>query len=155
MNKLKKILLLFILTVFGTILNAQWIPCTPCSPNPCLFGNLTNTTNCDIVFEVLFPGNPQCTPNLLMVIPANTNIPLPYSITCHNCIDGPCSCPIGLKILDPVDQITPLGNVNLSNYTPPILVTNNYLTSAGGCSPRFNVRYNFISGTNIDIDITL
>lgn len=154
MQKLKKIILLSILTVFGTVLHAQWTPCKPCNPDPCLYGNLTNTSGCDIIFEVLFPGNPQCTPNLLIVVPANTNTPLPYSITCHKCIDGPCSCPIGLKILDPFDQSTPLGNVVFSNYVPPAIVINNYITAASGCSPGFNVQFNFISGSNVNIDIT-
>jgi hypothetical protein len=153
MKKLKEIFLLSILTVVGTALHAQWTPCKPCNPDPCLYGNLTNSTNCEIIFEVLFPGNPQCTPNLLLVIPANTTTSIPYAITCHKCIDGPCSCPIGLKLLDPVDQSTSLGTINFSNYSPPATVTNNYSTMAP-CSQTLNVIYTLKSGSEVDIQIT-
>lgn len=148
---MKKLILLSILAIASSLLHAQWTPCKPCNPDPCLYGNLTNTTGCEIVFEVLFPGNPQCTPNLLLILPPNSG-PVPYSITCHKCIDGPCSCPIGLKLLDPLDQSTPLGTLNFTNYAPPTVVTNNYSTNAP-CAPTLNVIYNLISGSNINITI--
>ncbi len=152
MKKLKQMLLMSILTLISTALHAQWTPCTPCNPNPCLSGELTNNTGCEIIFEVLFPGNPQCSSNIILRIPIGVQ-KMKYSITCHKCIDGPCSCPIGLKLLDPADQTTPLGIVNFTNYVPPATFINNYSTTAGGCGPSFNVQYNLLSSSVINITI--
>ena len=155
MKQIKQLILLALLTITFTKISAQWTPCKPCNPDPCLQGIITNYTNCEIFWDVLFPGNPQCSSNILFIAPPAT-IPatsLPYAITCHKCLDGPCSCPIGLKLLDPNDQTTPLSNFILSTYTPPTTVSNTYLTAADNCNPSITVKYIYLDGNIVNIEI--
>ena len=147
-NFTKALFSLLLLSVITNSSKAQWTPC----PTPiCLEGTITNNTTNNLEYVALFPGSSQCS-NDVVFTPPPLGPSISYSIEKHKCIDGPCVCPIGLKLVElALPNIYDVNTLTIANYTPPITINLAPIILSNGNS--INITYIYNSPTNIDIII--
>lgn len=112
--------LFIILCAICTKGTGQISPCPSCSPPNCWGASVVNNTHCTQYLSFGYGGNPICgySPGDSFVFSPNQKT---IWSRCYKCVDGPCSCPAGIYLVDPLNptlHLIPWGNFPSITGTP-------------------------------------